>query len=99
MSVFRTLAQRGHDPIGTVVTAVEQFITAKQLPSHCQNQKPLRTAEVLQETVACVELARPNSSNRSGCGGDECERAFKPGQSVGRTIPMADRSANTITES
>ena len=32
MSVFRTLKQRGHDPIRTVVNAVEQFITTKQLP-------------------------------------------------------------------
>ncbi|MCH8839605.1 MAG: IS66 family transposase [Planctomycetes bacterium] len=32
MSVFRTLKQRGHDPIRTVVSAVQQFITTKQLP-------------------------------------------------------------------
>jgi len=32
MSVFRTLKQRGHDPIGTVVAAVEQFLTTGQLP-------------------------------------------------------------------
>jgi len=32
MSVFRTLKQRGHDPIRTVVSAVEQYITTKQLP-------------------------------------------------------------------
>jgi len=32
MSVFQTLKQRGHDPIRTVVDAVEQFISTKQLP-------------------------------------------------------------------
>jgi transposase len=32
MSVFRTLKQRRHDPIRTVVGAVKQFITTKQLP-------------------------------------------------------------------
>ena len=32
MSVFRTLKGRGHDPIRTVVNAVEQFITTKTLP-------------------------------------------------------------------
>jgi hypothetical protein len=32
MSVFRTLKQRGHDPIRTVTSAVEQYITTKQLP-------------------------------------------------------------------
>jgi len=32
MSVFRTLKQRGHDPIRTIVSAVEQFLTTKQLP-------------------------------------------------------------------
>lgn len=32
MSVFRTLKQRGHDPIRAVVNAVEQFIKTKQLP-------------------------------------------------------------------
>ena len=32
MSVFRTLKQRGHDPIQTVIEAVQQFLTTKQLP-------------------------------------------------------------------
>lgn len=32
MSVFRTLKQRGHDPIRTVVAALEQFLLTKQLP-------------------------------------------------------------------
>lgn len=32
MSVFRTLKQRGHDPIRTVVAAVEQYLLTKQLP-------------------------------------------------------------------
>lgn len=32
MSVFRTLKQRGHDPIRTVVAALEQHITTGQLP-------------------------------------------------------------------
>lgn len=32
MSVFRTLKQRGHDPIRTVVTALEQFLLTGQLP-------------------------------------------------------------------
>ena len=32
MSVFRTLKQRGHDPIQTVVNAIEHYITTKQLP-------------------------------------------------------------------
>ncbi len=32
MSVFRTLKQRGHDPIRTVVNAIEIYITTKQLP-------------------------------------------------------------------
>jgi transposase len=32
MSVFRTLKQRGHDPIRTVVAALEQYLLTKQLP-------------------------------------------------------------------
>jgi transposase len=32
MSVFRTLKQRGHDPIRTVVAALEQFLLTAQLP-------------------------------------------------------------------
>jgi transposase len=32
MSVFRTLKQRGHDPIRTVVAAIEQFLLTNQLP-------------------------------------------------------------------
>lgn len=32
MSVFRTLKQRGHDPIRTVVAALEQFLLTGQLP-------------------------------------------------------------------
>ena len=32
MSVFRTLKQRGHDPIRTVVAAIEQFLLTGQLP-------------------------------------------------------------------
>ena len=32
MSVFRTLKQRGHDPIRTVIEAIENYITTKQLP-------------------------------------------------------------------
>lgn len=32
MSVFRTLKQRGHDPIRTVVTALEDFLLTRQLP-------------------------------------------------------------------
>jgi len=32
MSVFRTLKQRGHDPIRTVVAAIEHYLTHKQLP-------------------------------------------------------------------
>jgi hypothetical protein len=32
MSVLRTLKQRGHDPIRTVVTALEQFLLTGQLP-------------------------------------------------------------------
>ncbi len=32
MTIFRTLKQRGHDPIRTVVTALEQFLLTKQLP-------------------------------------------------------------------
>lgn len=32
MSVFRTLKQRGHDPIQTVVEAIEHYLTHKQLP-------------------------------------------------------------------
>jgi len=32
MSIFRTLKQRGHDPIRTVTQAIEQFITTGQLP-------------------------------------------------------------------
>lgn len=32
MSVFRTLKQRGHDPIRTVVTALEQYLRTGQLP-------------------------------------------------------------------
>ena len=33
MSVFRTLKQRGHDPIRTIVAALEQFLLTGQLPS------------------------------------------------------------------
>jgi transposase len=33
MSVFRTLKQRGHDPIRTVVAAIESYLNTKQLPS------------------------------------------------------------------
>lgn len=32
MSVFRTLKQRGHDPIQTVVAAIEHYLAHKQLP-------------------------------------------------------------------
>ena len=32
MSVFRTLKQRGHDPIRTIVTALEQFLLTGKLP-------------------------------------------------------------------
>jgi transposase len=32
MSVFRTLKQRGHDPIGAVIEAIDIFIATKQLP-------------------------------------------------------------------
>jgi len=32
MSVFRTLKQRGHDPIQTVVAAIEHYLEHKQLP-------------------------------------------------------------------
>ena len=32
MSVFRTLKQRGHDPIRTVIKAVEHYLVHKQLP-------------------------------------------------------------------
>jgi transposase len=32
MSVFRTLKQRGHDPIQTVVQAIEHYLVHKQLP-------------------------------------------------------------------
>lgn len=32
MSVFRTLKQRGHDPIRTIVAALEQFLLTGQLP-------------------------------------------------------------------
>lgn len=32
MSVFRTLKQRGHDPIQTVVAAIEPYLQHKQLP-------------------------------------------------------------------
>ena len=32
MSVFRTLKQRGHDPIQTVVHAIEQYLAHKHLP-------------------------------------------------------------------
>ncbi len=32
MSIFRTLRQRGHDPIRTVVQAIAQYLTTGQLP-------------------------------------------------------------------
>jgi transposase len=32
MSVFRTLKQRGHDPIQTVINAIENYLLTKQLP-------------------------------------------------------------------
>ncbi|XOV72631.1 MAG: hypothetical protein ACFHW5_05455 [Verrucomicrobiota bacterium] len=33
MSVLRTLKQRGHDPIRTVVQAIEQYLVTGKLPS------------------------------------------------------------------
>jgi uncharacterized protein (UPF0297 family) len=47
MSVFRTLKQRGHDPIRTVVTALEHYLLTGQLPTYRQN--PLQMAEVLRK--------------------------------------------------
>ena len=32
MSVFRTLKQRGHDPIRTVIKALEEYLLTDQLP-------------------------------------------------------------------
>jgi len=32
MSIFRTLKQRGHDPIRTVVHALAHYLTTRQLP-------------------------------------------------------------------
>jgi len=32
MSIFRTLKQRGHDPIRTIVAALAQYLTTRQLP-------------------------------------------------------------------
>jgi len=32
MSIFRTLKQRGHDPIGTMIETVQTDITTGQLP-------------------------------------------------------------------
>lgn len=32
MSVFRTLKQRGHDPIRTIVEAIETYLLTNQLP-------------------------------------------------------------------
>ena len=32
MSVFRTLKQRGHDPIQTVIDALATYLTTGQLP-------------------------------------------------------------------
>jgi hypothetical protein len=32
MSIFRTLKQRGHDPIRTVTTALAEYLTTGQLP-------------------------------------------------------------------
>jgi transposase len=32
MSVFRTLKQRGHDPIQTVVEAIQTYLLTKKLP-------------------------------------------------------------------
>jgi transposase len=32
MSIFRTLKQRGHDPIRTIVAALTQYLTTRQLP-------------------------------------------------------------------
>jgi transposase len=32
MSIFRTLKQRGHDPIQTVVQAIEHYLAHNQLP-------------------------------------------------------------------
>jgi len=32
MSIFHTLKQRGHDPINTVIEAVQIYITTGQLP-------------------------------------------------------------------
>jgi len=33
MSVFRTLKQRGHDPIRTIIAALTDYLTTKQLPA------------------------------------------------------------------
>jgi hypothetical protein len=33
MSVFRTLKQRGHDPIRTTIDALTTYLTTNQLPS------------------------------------------------------------------
>jgi transposase len=32
MSVYRTLKLRGHDPIGTIVSALRTYLTTGQLP-------------------------------------------------------------------
>ncbi|MCA9147552.1 MAG: transposase, partial [Planctomycetales bacterium] len=42
MSVFRTLKQRGHDPIRTIITALEQYLLTAQLPPLESREKQLR---------------------------------------------------------
>jgi hypothetical protein len=32
MSIFRTLKQRGHDPIRTIIAALTHYLTTGQLP-------------------------------------------------------------------
>jgi len=46
-SVFRTLKQRGQDPIVTVVSAFREYLTTDKLPPS-PLAKPLPTAEMLQ---------------------------------------------------
>jgi len=47
MSIFRTLKQRGHDPIRTIVATLTQYLTTGLLPPFALNLKSLQMAEVL----------------------------------------------------
>jgi len=58
-SIFRTLKQRGHDLIRTIVHALTQSLTTAHC-HHCPNPNLLQWAEVLRaaQDVAMVQAAQ-----------------------------------------